>query len=94
MSDPFDDYQSARLVAEGREGDNAAPLSVGELSLKLKRMVEGEFGHVRLRGEISGYKRAASGHVYLCLKDADAVIDGVMWRGQAAMLPFAAQDGI
>jgi exodeoxyribonuclease VII large subunit len=94
MSDPFDDAYSGRLVAEGRAGDNAAPLSVGELSLKLKRMVEGEFGHVRLRGEISGYKRAASGHAYLCLKDADAVIDAVMWRGQAAMLPFAPQDGI
>lgn len=94
MSDPFDDAYSGRLVAEAREGDNAQALSVGELSLKLKRMVEGEFGHVRLRGEISGYKRAASGHVYLCLKDADAVIDAVMWRGQAAMLPFAPQDGI
>lgn len=94
MSDPFDDSISPRLVAEGREGDNAAPLSVGELSLKLKRMVEGEFGHVRLRGEISGYKRAASGHAYLCLKDADAVIDAVMWRGQAALVPFSPQDGI
>lgn len=57
-------------------------------------MVEGEFGHVRLRGEISGYKRAASGHVYLCLKDESAVIDGVIWRGAAATLPFQAQDGI
>ncbi len=57
-------------------------------------MVEGEFGHVRLRGEISGYKRAASGHVYLCLKDESAVIDGVIWRGAAAALPFQAQDGI
>jgi exodeoxyribonuclease VII large subunit len=47
-------------------------------------MVEGEFGHVRLRGEISGWKRAASGHAYLALKDADAVIDGVIWRGPAA----------
>ena len=75
-------------------GDNAPPLSVSELSGKLKRMVESEFGHVRLRGEISGYKRAASGHVYLCLKDADAVIDGVMWRGAAAALPFTPQDGI
>lgn len=75
-------------------GDNAAPESVGELSNRLKRMVEGEFGRVRLRGEISGYKRAASGHVYLCLKDDAAVIDGVMWKGQAALLPFAAQDGI
>lgn len=94
MSDPFDDSIPPRLVAEGREGDNAAPLSVGELSMKLKRMVEGEFGHVRLRGEISGYKRAASGHVYLCLKDADAVIDGVMWRSAAALVPFTPQDGI
>src|SRR3954463_14936158 len=93
MADPFDPY-SGRLVAEAVPGDNAPPLSVSELSNKLKRMVEGEFAHVRLRGEISGYKRAASGHVYLCLKDADAVIDGVMWRGAAAALPFAPQDGI
>ena len=57
-------------------------------------MVEGEFGRVRIRGEISGYKRAVSGHVYLCLKDDAAVIDGVMWKGQAAQLAFAAQDGI
>ncbi len=57
-------------------------------------MVESEFGHVRLRGEISGWKRAASGHVYLSLKDENAVIDAVMWKGQAARIPFAAQDGI
>jgi exodeoxyribonuclease VII large subunit len=93
MADPFFD-ETARLVAEPVPGDNAAPLSVSELSQKLKRMVEGEFGHVRLRGEISGWKRAASGHAYLCLKDADAVIDGVIWRGAAAMIPFSPQDGI
>ena len=69
-------------------------MSVGELSGALKRMVEGEFGHVRLKGELSGWKRAASGHVYCCLKDESAVIDGVMWKTQAARLPFAAQDGI
>ena len=84
----------SRLVAEAVPGDNAPPLSVGELSSKLKRMVEGEFGHVRLRGEISGWKRAASGHAYLCLKDADAVIDGVIWRTSASALPFQPQDGI
>ncbi len=75
-------------------GDNSAAMSVSELSSRLKRMVEGEFGHVRLRGEISGWKRAASGHAYLCLKDADAVIDGVIWRGAASMLPFSPQDGL
>jgi len=67
---------------------------VGELALKLKRLVEGEFGHVRLRGEISGYKRVASGHAYLSLKDDSAVIDGVIWKGQVALIPFQPQDGI
>ncbi len=86
--------ETARLVAEEVVGDNALALSVGELSSKLKRMVEGEFGHVRLRGEISGYKRATSGHAYLCLKDDAAVIDGVMWKGSAAGLAFQPQDGI
>lgn len=75
-------------------GDNAVPFTVSELSGRLKRVVEGEFGHVRLRGEISGYKRAASGHAYLGLKDERAVIDGVMWKGQVAALPFAPCDGI
>ncbi|TPG40360.1 exodeoxyribonuclease VII large subunit [Sphingomonas koreensis] len=94
MADLSPDDGAPRLVAETQPGDNAAPVSVSELSGRLKRMVEGEFGHVRLRGEISGYKRAASGHAYLCLKDESAVIDGVMWKGQAATLPFAPQDGI
>jgi exodeoxyribonuclease VII large subunit len=94
MTDLSPDTYRSRLVADATPGDNAAPVSVGELSARLKRMVEGEFAHVRLRGEISGYKRAASGHAYLCLKDEAAVIDGVMWKGQAAMLPFAPQDGI
>ena len=89
---------AARLVAEATPGDNAAPgnsvLSVGELAGKLKRVVESEFGHVRLRGEISGYKRVASGHAYLSLKDESAVIDGVIWKGQVSALPFQPQDGV
>jgi len=83
-----------RLLAQEREGDNLAPLTVSEFSGLLKRTVEDRFGHVRIRGEISGFKRAASGHVYLSLKDEDAVIDGVMWKGSTARLAFAAQDGI
>ncbi|KQT32038.1 exodeoxyribonuclease VII large subunit [Sphingomonas sp. Leaf412] len=94
MPDPFNDTPTGRLVAEAVPGDNAMALSVGELSGRLKRMVEGEFGHVRLRGEISGYKRATSGHVYLALKDDSAVIDGVMWKGSAAGLAFRPEDGI
>ncbi|KQM85324.1 exodeoxyribonuclease VII large subunit [Sphingomonas sp. Leaf23] len=94
MDDRFPDFTSSRLVAEPRANDNAAPESVSELAGRLKRMVEGEFGRVRLRGEISGYKRASSGHVYLALKDDAALIDGVMWRGSAGRLAFTPQDGV
>lgn len=83
-----------RLLAQQSQGDNLQPLTVSELSGLLKRTVEDRFGHVRLRGEISGFKRAASGHVYLSLKDEGAVIDGVMWKGTAGRIAFAPEDGI
>ncbi|MBO9670351.1 MAG: exodeoxyribonuclease VII large subunit [Sphingobium sp.] len=93
--DSVDEEESSRrLLAQEQRGDNLAPLTVSELSNLLKRTVEDRFGHVRIRGEISGFKRAASGHVYLSLKDEAAVIDGVMWKGGAGRLAFAAQDGI
>ena len=69
-------------------------MTISEISTALKRAVEDRFGRVRLRGEISGFKRAASGHVYLALKDDKAVIDGVIWKGNAAGLGFAPEDGI
>ena len=52
---------------------------------RLARLAD-QFGFVRLRGELSGVKRAASGHLYMSLKDEGAVLDGVMWKGQAARL--------
>lgn len=84
----------ARLLAQAKAGDNAAPVSVAQLSAALKRVVEDGFAHVRVRGEMSGVKRAASGHLYLALKDEDALIDAVMWKGQAARLPFRPEDGL
>ena len=88
------DSEEADLVAKGRPGDNAAPLSVSEISAQLKRTVEDRFGFVRLRGELSGVKRAASGHLYCALKDEKAVIDGVMWRSGTVRLPFQPEDGL
>ena len=82
------------LVAKRRPGDNAEPLSVSEISNILKRTVEDRFGFVRLRGELSGVKRAASGHLYAALKDEKAVIDAVMWRGNTQRLPFNPEDGL
>jgi exodeoxyribonuclease VII large subunit len=83
-----------RLLAEEQPGDNAPALSVTELSGALKRSVEEAFGHVRVRGEISGFKRHSSGHCYLTLKDDRAAIDGVIWKGQAAAMRFRPEDGI
>ncbi len=74
-------------------GDNSPALSVSELSGALKRTVEDRFGHVRVRGEISGFKRHVSGHCYLTLKDDKACIDGVIWKGQAAAMRFRPEDG-
>ncbi len=74
--------------------DNAPPLSVSEIAHALKRTVEDAFGHVRVRGELSGVKRAASGHLYLCLKDDSAILDGVMWKGPAGALKFRPEDGL
>lgn len=88
------DDDAAGLVAKELAGDNAAPLSVSEISGRLKRTVEERFGFVRVRGELSGVKRAASGHFYCCLKDESARIDGVMWRGGAQALAFRPEDGI
>ena len=62
--------------------------------MRLKRTVEDAFGYVRVRGEISGWKKAGSGHCYMCLKDDKAVIDGVIWKAAAAALPFRPEDGI
>ena len=88
------DSDDASLVAKPYAGDNAEPLTVSEISQALKRTVEDRFGFVRLRGELSGVKRAASGHMYCALKDEKAVLDGVMWRGNTGRLPFNPEDGL
>ena len=73
---------------------NLPEYTVSELSQALKRSVEENFSHVRVRGEISGYKRHSSGHCYLVLKDADAALDAVCWRQTAIRLPIKPEDGM
>ena len=75
-------------------GGNLAPYTVGELARAVKRTIEGAYGLVRVRGELLRVKRHTSGHIYLCLKDDDAVLDGVIWRGNASRLGLVPEDGI
>ncbi len=73
---------------------NLPEYTVSELSAALKRTIEQGFSYVRVRGEISGFKRHGSGHCYFALKDAEAVLDGVAWRGTAQRLTLKPEDGM
>ena len=73
---------------------NAPALSVSELSQALKRKVEDSFGYVRVKGEISQPKLASSGHCYLRLKDEDACLDGIIWRGAMSRISIRPEEGM
>ena len=73
---------------------NQIEYSVSEVANSIKRVVEDAFGYIRMRGEISGLKIAASGHMYLALKDDAAVIDGVCWKGTVSAMSFKPEDGL
>ena len=74
---------------------NVAEFSVSELAQAIKRALEGGFGHIRLRGEISGYRGPhSSGHCYFALKDDSAKIDAVIWRGVFSALRFKPAEGM
>lgn len=74
---------------------NSSEFTVTELSSALKRTVEDAYGHVRVRGEISGFRGAhSSGHCYFALKDEGAKIEAVIWKGTHAKMRFKPQEGL
>ena len=82
------------MSSEPADHNQPPILGVTELSGLLKRTVEDAFGLVRVRGEISRPNVAASGHCYLRLKDENAVLDGVIWRGTMARVSFTPEEGL
>lgn len=73
--------------------DESNPLSVSQLTMCLKRLIEGSLPSVWLEAEISDLSRPSSGHYYMTLKDKTCQIRAVMWRTAAARLPFQLEDG-
>jgi exodeoxyribonuclease VII large subunit len=74
---------------------NAPEFTVSELSSALKRTVEDAYGHVRVRGEISGFRGAhSSGHCYFALKDESAKIEAVIWKTTHLRMRFKPQEGL
>ena len=85
----------AEAVRATRQGANTPEYSVSELSTAIKRTLEGTYGYVRLRGEISGFRGAhSSGHCYFSLKDDKARIEAVIWRSTMQVLKVKPVEGL
>ncbi|MBC6441088.1 MAG: exodeoxyribonuclease VII large subunit [Rhodospirillales bacterium] len=74
--------------------DNLPELSVSELSRAVKRTVEQAFDRVRIRGEIGRVTVAGSGHMYLSMKEENAVLDCVCWRNTVNCLTHMPEQGL
>lgn len=73
--------------------DNVPEFSVSELSIAIKRNLEHSFGYVKIRGEISGFRKHSSGHLYFNIKDENAVVNGVCFRSMAMKLDMEPEEG-
>jgi exodeoxyribonuclease VII large subunit len=82
------------LLDDPVDGVNSPEFSVTELSGAIKRVIEGEFSHVRIKGEVGRVSRPRSGHIYLDLKDDKSVINGVIWKGVAGRLQTQPEEGM
>lgn len=74
---------------------NQPVYSINEISGAIKRMLEDNFGVIRLRGEVSGWRGAhSSGHAYFSLKDDKSVINAICWRGVLSKLQHKPEEGL
>ena len=74
--------------------ENIPQFSVAEFSKAIKLTIENAFGYVKINGEITGFKRASSGHLYFNLKEDNAVLTAVCFRNQANAIDFEIGDGL
>ena len=86
MSDLFED--------EPAPGSNAPEFTVSEIAGKVRKLIEGELGWVRVRGEVGRVFRARSGHLYFDLKDDKSVLSCMTWKGQIADLGMEPEEGM
>ena len=75
-------------------GANIPEYTVSDISGAVKRTLEGAFGRIRVRGEITELKRYGSGHIYFSLKDEGAKLSGVIWKGTVSRLGLEPENGV
>ena len=82
------------LIDEPEKAGNTPEFTVSELSGAVKRAIEGEFGHVRVKAEVGRVVRARSGHLYFDLKDDRNVLACTTWKGQVSSLSVIPEEGM
>ena len=73
---------------------NSDALSISDITRQIKKSIEQQFDHVRIKGEISSCHIASSGHAYFSLKDEHAVMNAICWRSTLQQLKIQPQDGM
>ena len=81
-------------MSEPLPADNIPEYTVSDISGAVKRTLEGAFGRVRVRGEITELKRYPSGHIYFSLKDEGGKLAGIVWKGSVSRLGLAPENGV
>lgn len=81
-------------LIEDAAPSNKPEFTVSEISGAVKRVIEGEFGLVRVRGEVGRVSKPSSGHLYFNLKDDRSSLDAVCWKGQIARLQVKPEEGM
>ena len=90
----MDTPSPASIPTQSNAVSNLPEFSVSEISGAIKRLLEGSFGRVRVRGEITEFKRYPSGHLYFSLKDEGGKISGVCWKGTVSRLGLIPENGL
>ncbi|MEM1302882.1 MAG: exodeoxyribonuclease VII large subunit [Pseudomonadota bacterium] len=82
------------LLDDPAPGSNTPEYSVGEIAGAVKRLIEGELGWVRVRGEVGRVVKARSGHLYFDLKDDRNVLSCMTWKGQIPGIGVMPEEGM
>lgn len=82
------------LLDDPIPGSNTPEFSVSEIAGKVKKLIEGELGWVRIKGEVGRVVLARSGHLYFDLKDDRNVLSCMTWKGQVGELGTMPEEGM
>jgi len=82
------------LLSDTKPGEAAKVYTVAELTREVRASLEAKFPAVWVTGEVSNLRSPGSGHLYFTLKDSEAQLRAVIWRGVASRLRFRLEDGL